>query len=43
MQKRLFPTLLLLSVLSFHFDAGGQEPPEQPSKEPAKIELGAQF
>jgi len=37
MQKRLFLTFLLLTVVSSHFDARSQEPP------PAKIEVGAQF
>ena len=45
MQKHLFLTVLLLSVSFFnHFEVRGQDPPEQqPSNEPARIELGVQF
>jgi hypothetical protein len=41
MQKRLFLTVLLLTVFLSQFDARGQDPPkQQPSTDPAKIELG---
>jgi hypothetical protein len=40
MPKRLFLTFLLLTVFAFHFDARAQDPPQPPSNEPAKIELG---
>jgi len=41
MQKRLFLTVLLLTV--FSFVARAQDPSQQTSKEPAKIELGVHF